>query len=269
MFIGVTLGVGNVIPVGWSMEVMMLFYVILPGLLLLILKCSRPLLILGVTILIVTGSRIAYLHMAEVSASRVFLDTYQGLPTSVDAKLLYYHPWFRLPPFLIGMGLAVMLHKKSAQTLIPPKYGIGYLGLIMMLVCCFSPVHLENSWLYDLPETILTVYFGATITLFSLGLSMVMWNPLVFGAGWVRPIGKFCSNVSNCIFGIYLFHMPFLVIAAIIVLGSTDKVQLLTIAPFQAWLIFALTAVFAIVFANLLLRFIENPITSWLRRVAA
>jgi len=31
VFLGVTLGVGNVIPVGWSMEVMMLFFLLMPA----------------------------------------------------------------------------------------------------------------------------------------------------------------------------------------------------------------------------------------------
>ena len=138
-----------------------------------------------------------------------------------------------------------------------------------MTVCCFSSVQLENSWLYQFPEFILTVYFGASPTIFALALAMIMWNPIVSDAEWVRPIVEFCTNVSKCIFGIYLFHMPFLAIAAVIVLRSTDKMQLATISPYQTWVIFALTAVISIAFANLLFRFVENPITSWLRRRAA
>jgi peptidoglycan/LPS O-acetylase OafA/YrhL len=269
VFLGVTLGVGNVIPVGWSMEAMMIFYLVLPSLVILILNFSRRLLILGVVVLLVTASRITYLHFAEISASRIYLDFYQGLGASDAAQQLYYHPWFRLSPFLIGMGLAFIFHQKSNETSQPSQRRLGLLGLIIMIVCCFSPVQLENSWLYQFPEFILTVYFGASPTIFALALAMIMWNPVVSGAEWVRPVGKICTNVSKCIFGIYLFHMPFLIIAAVIVLRSTDKMQLATISPFQTWATFALTAVISIAFANFLFRFVESPITLWLRRRAA
>ena len=269
VFLGVTLGVGNVIPVGWSMEVMMLFFLLMPALLTLILKCTRPLLILGLAILITTGSRVAYLHISDISAGRVFLDTYQSLPASDAAKHLYYHPWFRLPPFLVGMGLAIAFYRASSSALKHSWRGLGFAGLFMIIICCYTPVHIEDAWLYRLPEPVLVVYFGSSITTFSFGLSMVIWNSLVFGAKWTRPLGQACKTISQCIFGIYLFHMPFLALAAVMVIRSTDKAQLATISAAQTWMIFTLTAIFSIIFAQLLLRYIEIPTMKLLRRLSS
>ena len=266
VFLGVTLGVGNVIPVGWSMEVMMLFFLLMPALLNLILKCTRPLLILGLAILITTGSRVAYLHISDISAGRVFLDTYQSLPASDAAKHLYYHPWFRLPPFLVGMGLAIAFYRASSSAVKHSWRGLGFAGLFMIIICCYTPVHIEDAWLYRLPEPVLVVYFGSSITIFSVGLSMVIWNSLVFGAKWMSPLGQACKTISQCIFGIYLFHMPFLALAAVMVLRSTDRAQLATISAAQTWMIFTLTAIFSIIFAQLLLRYIEIPTMKLLRR---
>ena len=268
VFLGVTLGVGNVIPVGWSMEVMMLFFLLMPALLTLILKCTRPLLILGLAILITTGSRVAYLHISDISAGRVFLDTYQSLPASDAAKHLYYHPWFRLPPFLVGMGLAIAFYRASSSAVKHSWRGLGFAGLFMIIICCYTPVHIEDAWLYRLPEPVLVVYFGSSITTFSFGLSMVIWNSLVFGAKWMRPLGQACKTISQCIFGIYLFHMPFLALAAVMVLRSTDRAQLATISAAQTWMIFTLTAIFSIIFAQLLLRYIEIPTMKLLRRLS-
>jgi len=268
VFLGVTLGVGNVIPVGWSMEVMMLFFLLMPILLTLILKCTRPLLILGLAILITTGSRVAYLHISEISAGRVFLDTYQSLPASDAAKHLYYHPWFRLPPFLVGMGLAIAFYRASSSAVKHSWRGLGFAGLFVIIICCYTPVHIEDAWLYRLPEPVLVVYFGSSITTFSFGLSMVIWNSLVFGAKWTRPLGQACKTISQCIFGIYLFHMPFLALAAVMVIRSTDKAQLATISAAQTWMIFTLTAIFSIIFAQLLLRYIEIPSMKLLRRLS-
>ncbi|MBT6366882.1 MAG: acyltransferase [Bacteroidetes bacterium] len=268
VFLGVTLGVGNVIPVGWSMEVMMLFFLLMPILLTLILKCTRPLLILGLAILITTGSRVAYLHISEISAGRVFLDTYQSLPASDAAKHLYYHPWFRLPPFLVGMGLAIAFYRASSSAVKHSWRGLGFAGLFVIIICCYTPVHIEDAWLYRLPEPVLVVYFGSSITTFSFGLSMVIWNSLVFGAKWTRPLGQACKTISQCIFGIYLFHMPFLALAAVMVIRSTDKAQLATISAAQTWMIFTLTAIFSIIFAQLLLRYIEIPTMKLLRRLS-
>lgn len=266
VFLAVTLGVGNVIPVGWSMEVMMLFFLLMPALLNLILKCTRPLLILGLAILITTGSRVAYLHISDISAGRVFLDTYQSLPASDAAKHLYYHPWFRLPPFLVGMGLAIAFYRASSSAVKHSWRGLGFAGLFMIIICCYTPVHIEDAWLYRLPEPVLVVYFGSSITIFSVGLSMVIWNSLVFGAKWMSPLGQACKTISQCIFGIYLFHMPFLALAAVMVLRSTDRAQLATISAAQTWMIFTLTAIFSIIFAQLLLRYIEIPTMKLLRR---
>jgi len=268
VFLGVTLGVGNVIPVGWSMEVMMLFFLLMPILLTLILKCTRPLLILGLAILITTGSRVAYLHISEISAGRVFLDTYQSLPASDATKHLYYHPWFRLPPFLVGMGLAIAFYRASSSAVKHSWRGLGFAGLFVIIICCYTPVHIEDAWLYRLPEPVLVVYFGSSITTFSFGLSMVIWNSLVFGAKWTRPLGQACKTISQCIFGIYLFHMPFLALAAVMVIRSTDKAQLATISAAQTWMIFTLTAIFSIIFAQLLLRYIEIPTMKLLRRLS-
>lgn len=269
VFLGVILGVGNVIPVGWSMEVMMLFFLLMPALLTLILKCTRPLLILGLAILITTGSRVAYLHISDISAGRVFLDTYQSLPASDAAKHLYYHPWFRLPPFLVGMGLAIAYYRASSSAVKHSWRGLGFAGLFMIIICCYTPVHIEDAWLYRLPEPVLVVYFGSSITIFSVGLSMVIWNSLVFGAKWMSPLGQACKTISQCIFGIYLFHMPFLALAAVMVLRSTDRAQLATISVAQTWMIFTLTAIFSIIFAQLLLRYIEIPIMKLLRRLSS
>lgn len=266
VFLAVTLGVGNVIPVGWSMEVMMLFFLLMPALLNLILKCTRPVLILGLAILITTGSRVAYLHISDISAGRVFLDTYQSLPASDAAKHLYYHPWFRLPPFLVGMGLAIAFYRASSSAVKHSWRGLGFAGLFMIIICCYTPVHIEDAWLYRLPEPVLVVYFGSSITIFSVGLSMVIWNSLVFGAKWMSPLGQACKTISQCIFGIYLFHMPFLALAAVMVLRSTDRAQLATISAAQTWMIFTLTAIFSIIFAQLLLRYIEIPTMKLLRR---
>lgn len=266
VFLAVTLGVGNVIPVGWSMEVMMLFFLLMPALLNLILKCTRPVLILGLAILITTGSRVAYLHISDISAGRVFLDMYQSLPASDAAKHLYYHPWFRLPPFLVGMGLAIAFYRASSSAVKHSWRGLGFAGLFMIIICCYTPVHIEDAWLYRLPEPVLVVYFGSSITIFSVGLSMVIWNSLVFGAKWMSPLGQACKTISQCIFGIYLFHMPFLALAAVMVLRSTDRAQLATISAAQTWMIFTLTAIFSIIFAQLLLRYIEIPTMKLLRR---
>ena len=269
VFLGVTLGVGNVIPVGWSMEVMMLFFLLMPALLTLILKCTRPLLILGLAILITTGSRVAYLHISDISAGRVFLDTYQSLPASDAAKHLYYHPWFRLPSFLVGMGLAIAYYRASSSAVKHSWRGLGFAGLFMIIICCYTPVHIEDAWLYRLPEPVLVVYFGSSITIFSVGLSMVIWNSLVFGAKWMSPLGQACKTISQCIFGIYLFHILFLALAAVMVLRSTNRAQLATISVAQTWMIFTLTAIFSIIFAQLLLRYIEIPIMKLLRRLSS
>ncbi|MDC1290758.1 hypothetical protein N8X78_00255 [Planktomarina temperata] len=84
-----------------------------------------------------------------------------------------------------------------------------------------------------------------------------------------EPIGAGLQNYFPMYFGIYLFHMPFLALAAVMVLRSTDRAQLATISAAQTWMIFTLTAIFSIIFAQLLLRYIEIPTMKLLRRLSS
>jgi hypothetical protein len=97
------------------------------------------------------------------------------------------------------------------------------------------------------------------------------WRIIPPNEGWVAwdQNGQACKTISQCIFGIYLFHMPFLALAAVMVLRSTDRAQLATISAAQTWMIFTLTAIFSIIFAQLLLRYIEIPIMKLLRRLSS
>jgi len=266
VFLGVTLGVGNVIPVGWSMEVMMIFFLILPFLLTFVLKSKRPIFALAIFVIIVTGSRIVFLVLSDISVNRLLLDTFQGFPAETAAKQLYYHPWFRLPPFLIGMMLAIIVNKARGSHREISGQATQFFGFFIILVCCFTPVNRENSWIYQLSDTVLVIYFGSLVTLFSFGLALAMWKPLVNNAKWNGSWIRACKIVSRCIFGIYLFHMPFIVLGAIIVLQSVDKMQLTTITPGQIWMIFCVSTLLSLGFAQLLLRFIEAPVIKRFRR---
>lgn len=271
LFLGVTLGVGNVIPVGWSMEVMMLFYLCLPFVLNALLTSGRPLLLTVLAVLGITVWRVLYLGWSDLSATRVMLDVYEGLGAAPASQELYYRPWFRLPPFLIGMGMAIALHQRARQ----PAHGsrsplrrltVPLLGALLVVATFWTPAQDAAAGLYRLPEVVLALYFGAGITLFSLGLALLMWPALTGKIGWVQPLARPAAFVSARIFGIYLFHMPFLLIGAVVVLGGTDIALMASINTAQVWMIFALTALMSCGFAHLLLRFIERPLMSRLRR---
>jgi peptidoglycan/LPS O-acetylase OafA/YrhL len=72
--------------------------------------------------------------------------------------------------------------------------------------------------------------------------------------------------VSRNIYSIYLFHLGWMIPAAVIVLHTTDQNDIHEVSSLQVFGIFALTTMFSVLFASVLTRFIEIPSQRWLRR---
>jgi len=265
LFLGVTFGLGNVIPVGWSMEVMMQFYLALPLFIALAIRSGRPLAFVAGLGLAATIGRVGYLIASGIDPMQIVLDIYQGHDPSLAASDLYYKLWFRIAPFFVGVGLAfALLHqpapKKSTRMI------FAFAGAALIIAAFGAPVHDEHSWFYAMPRPALVTYFATGIVVFALGLALLLFALLTGPAPYARPFSRLFQKISSRIFGIYLFHMAFLLLAAVIVLRSTDKASLDRVTALDIWLIAAVTIAVSYGFAGMILKFIEAPLQRYLRK---
>lgn len=261
LFIGVTTGAGNVIPVGWSMEVMMQFYIVLPLIVTALIRTKRPVVWALVAFAIFGIARLGFMQWAGLDPKSAVLDVYHGGRASEAANILYHHPLLRLSPFLFGVALGFA----EAGQHRAPRFA-PWVGAILMIITLWAPIHVAGGWVYDLPPFLISALISLEVPLFSLGLGLALWPAVITGAPWARRLPGPWAVVSDRIFGIYLFHFPFLLLAALALFQTRDPAALGAAKLWHIWAIFALTVISSTLFSSLLRRIIEKPAEFFVRR---
>lgn len=264
IFAGHILGDRNVIPVGWSMEVIILVYAGLPVAVMGLVRSRWPWLWLAAALAVTTLPRLAYLAASGADAAGfypVMLADRTPPPAAFD---LYFRPWFRLSPFVVGLALAFAL----ARGLRPPARP----ALLLVSLACIAygtglPIHDAASWPYRLGGPLFwTLFWAFCHTVFALGAAGLVWLAMT-GRGTARlPLHGLWQAISKAIFPIYLFHMPIIALAAIPVYRSTDLSALAETTAVHVLATGALTAALTLGLATLLNRYVEAPIQTRLRR---
>ena len=261
LFCATLTGVGNVVPVGWSMEVMMLYYLALPFLVGALSRVARPALWLGAAALGIFVIRTVVLGASDLSAARAVLDFYEGGEPHPMAQALYYQPWSRLSPFFLGSALAYGMAARHT----PLPAWMAPVGLCVAAAVFWLPLHDATAWVYTLSEGALTVILSLREPLFSAALALFLASSLSRGAPVAGRFKGPWTWVSGRIFGIYLFHMPFILLAAYVVFGE-GTAALGAARQWQIWATFALTAGLSAGFAWVVTRFVERPALAVLRK---
>jgi len=228
-FFGITVNGGkNYIPVGWSLEVMVHAYLLLPFLVRGVLATRWPLLVaLALAALSVVPR---YLALAADPAAYTL-----PVHTIIDIgdvpqihKDLYYLTWFRLTPFLLGLAaaVAVMRHSEWLQRWCASRWrseGTLIVGATLVVASGFLPLHRAGSMVYELfgPREWLWFWSCQRVTLI-VGVALVFLTVLVSQHGVSALVGRFLAMrffapISHGIYSIYLFHFVCLVPAALIV----------------------------------------------------
>lgn len=258
----------DLVPVGWSMELMMLVYVLLPLIVWGIFQLRRPLLWLTIALVISVAVRFGPL-LADPSLAPIFYTHLlkEGDPLPV-IKDLYFQPWFRMSPFIIGIALAAFEVFRPAQLQDLSATAVRRTALYgtaaaLFAFALFLPVHDENAWIYRIAGQVFwTLYWPTNAALVAVATALIII------AGHGRPIripGPW-AMISRNIMGIYLFHMPLILIGAVIVFGSTDADVLGTATVWHVLGIFVIALILSLGVAALLNRFIEAPTQRVLRR---
>ena len=263
LFIGYIAGNTNVIPVGWSMEVMILYYIALPFIVTGLQKVGRPILWLAILVTAAALWRFLFLIGLPEDPSQLFLTMIDTKNSSYGGFELYFRPWFRLPAFLMGTLMAYPL----AQGLAPRTYWTPAIALSLIIAIIWLPVQDRDSFAYQMASPIVwAIYWALAPVIFARAFGFLMIWALQRGTEKPWNIPWIWSPFSKNIFSVYLFHMPFLAVAAIAVFRTTDAAALGAAHWAEVVVTFVLTSAIALAFAWPVTRYIERPIQNWLLR---
>ena len=257
-----------VVPVGWSMEVMILVYLALPFVVGWLWHARRPLLWLALAIAVLTLARLIPLCGEPEISRSLFTHLLDRGAIYPQATALYFAPWFRLAPFVFGIGLAFIKARHLSQVTAyfaarTAQWTANLTGILLCALGIMLPVQRAESWLYQVtPDWFWLAYWTASMSLFSLGLSIV----LLARMGRQTNVWGPWHSLSQNIMGIYLFHMPMILIGAVIVFRTDDATVLGTATVWHVLGIFAIAFALSAGLAALLYRWVERPLQLWLRR---
>jgi len=260
----------NIIPVGWSMNIQVQFYVILPFVVLWLGRTQQPLQWLLASLLLAVVIR----YLAVITHPPLQQLPFHILFDSKDyARLysdaLYYNLHTRIGPFLMGIAIAWIWHRKPqaiTRFLATPLWGSLLLltGITLVFLAARIGIHNPADAFYhpfDAQRNL--VYLVTNKYQFSLGVSLVITCAL-FPAGLSTAVARLLSlriwhPFAELIYGLYLFHFIAIGIAGIIVFGTLDR-ELITHANATTVAgIFVIAVILSLLLAALVYAFIEKP----------
>jgi peptidoglycan/LPS O-acetylase OafA/YrhL len=276
LFVSKLFGAETIVPVGWSLEVLVQSFVLLPPLTLLLTRSRHPVIITLAGIGGCLAARYAALLADPASYQLLIPEILAGAETTETLDDLYYHLGYRATPFLLGFLMAYLVVEKEAavsRLFAGRWFSLPALAGGLLLVGCsgFLPVHDAGSRLYDYAgDNFWLWYWTAQRFVFALGvclLSLCLWYR---GSGLMRLVNRLAGlrtwkSVSENIYSIYLFHPVFLIPAAVIGFRSYRADEIAPINFLEVLSVIILATIFSTLAGRLLTRYIETPARDWIR----
>lgn len=264
-------GQRHVIPVGWSLDVQMHFYFLLPFLI--FIMYAIPWRIAYLVFLCVGSVAVRYFVVTsdpEIYERPFYEIVYDREFGSHLANVLYYDLDVRMGAFFMGMLTAYLHYYKGAQ--IKAFLGRHLLintllvlaAMVMIVGSFYFPIINKQAEMYINFDPIFNLwYLVLNKYIYTFGLSMLLLLALcpVGLSKWVEWVLSWpvWHPVAQLIFPIYLFHMAFLLPAAVITFGTIDRDAIEVVHVRQIFSLFFLTVLFSMGFAALVHVYIEKP----------
>lgn len=268
-------GERTIIPVGWFLTVEIQYFVLTPILFLILKKIKyRGLALTALFLSSVVACAAVLLKMPNLyirPITDLFLAQDRGEFSDQLGRFFYESPLTRYGPYLAGFllaylrvfysdRLAVFFKCKTASTM---TFVIATLFITTPII---MPIYDPNSWFYR-PFSA-EINFWTLITsrqIFALGIAL-----LILG-GWYslggvlkaasRLLGwKIWGPISKLSFPMYLFHFPFIALAAAMAFGTINPKEIISVGIAQGILIFLLATLLTFIFSIPFYIYIERPI---------
>lgn len=262
----------TIVPVGWSLDLQMQFYLMLPLFYIYIFYKFKYKISLIVGMIIAATAWRMWVTWDSGVHLRPFYEAYWDRDHArMLADTLYYGLDMRIGGFFMGMLVAVLAfyHKQRITEVFSRYPVVNYLVLAVGLVCIYFsvsvPYHNKAAEFYkDFNTDWNFVFLSLTRYGYSLGIGILVFVVLIPTGPSKLFSAIFGSRIfypfAQLIFPIYLFHFPFMVVAAVLVLGTTDRKSIVSVEVWQVFAVFGVTAVLTCMFATLLHVYIEKPI---------
>ena len=266
-------GERTIIPVGWFLTVEIQYFILVPALFLLLKKVKYRGTVLTALYLssffAAAGILTINPHLYMRPITDLFLAADKGEFSTQMGRQFYEANLARFGPFVAGILLAYV--RAAYVTKIVEYFKNKYLSLLafifagaLIAIPLLTPVYNPTSWFYRPFSENLNFFFLATSRqAFALGIAVLVLGCSSYGAGF-RKTSNFLSwrlwqPISKLSFPIYLFHFPFIAIAAIVVFGTTNVKEIAGVGFGDGFLIFLLASVLTFIFSIPLYIYVERP----------
>ena len=276
-FVSKLFGATTIVPVGWSLEVLMQFFLILPLFVLGMLRSRIPVILTLLAMALCLLARYLTL-VADPESYRTpiyVMLTGAGTPETLDH--LYYHLHYRANPFLLGflMAYLVLYREELFLRLFANRlrtYAVIVVAVVLMVTSGFLPIQDAGSVLYTRMGDEFWIWFWTIHRfLFAIGVGLFALALWYGKSRLLEPIYRFAElpvwhTISGNIYSIYLFHPVFLIPAAVIGYHTIHKQDLMPVRLWEVLVVIVVATFFSNAFAGLLTRYVEVPARDWLRK---
>ena len=249
----------------------MQFYLLAPFLLYWLYQKNKLVISLVMLFLLVTLLRY---YILSQNMHLVEIPFYQYLFGRADGRdlwnAIYINLYTRAEPIICGLLLAWIYRYKKDQAQAWLQQNpfnsvlVLLVGVVLMSIVTFIPLQNPQSFFYHGNAS--QYYFWFLVlhhTLFSVGFSLIVFQ-LLFEQQHFHWLKRFLSlkiwyPVSQMVFPIYLFHFPFVLIAAILVFGTTNPDMVTSVSLWQVVAMMILTLILTMLFVIPVHVFIEKP----------
>ena len=264
-------GQRHIIPVGWSLDVQMIFYFLLPFMIFIMYRVRWR----GTFLVCLFLGSIAWRYYIVARNPEIWQRPFYDIIYDSDfgsllANQLYYDIDVRIGCFFIGMLVAYLHYyfQKPIQAFFQRHLIINgllvVLGFSLIVGALCLPIENKYHSFYANFNPLINFWFLVIDRyVYTIGLSILLIIALC-PAGLGRTVDwilswKVWHPVAQLIFPIYLFHFPFIVIGAVLTFWTIDRDAITTVATWQVFAIFFWTVVLTMGFATLVHLYIEKP----------
>jgi peptidoglycan/LPS O-acetylase OafA/YrhL len=264
-------GERHIVPVGWSLDVQLHFYLLLPFLVLMMYGVRwRIAFLVALCVASVAWRYYIVARAPDIYTTPFYQIIYDGDFGSLLADQLYYDLDVRVGAFFLGMLVAYLHHYYAGpiKSFLARHWVLNtslvLSGFTLIAASLSLPVENRNADFYQQFDANMNFWFlVADRYIYSLGLSILLLMAMCpagisRGLEWLLS-WKVWHPVAQLIFPIYLFHFVFIVIAAMLTFYTTDRSVITQVHTYQVFLLYFWTVVLTMGFSTIVHAYIEKP----------
>ncbi len=266
-------GERTIIPVGWFLTVEVQYFILTPMLFLILQKLKfRGIALAGVFFSSVAACAAVLLNNSALynrPITDLFLAQDRGEFSTQMGQFFYESNIARYGPYVAGFLLAYVrvFYSEKLSELFKNKLlnALAFLLSALLIITPMTlPMYNPSSWFYQ-PFSATQNFWALILSrqMFALGILLLILS-CWYGGGIFKYLThffswKFWRPISKLSFPIYLFHFPFIAVAAVLVFGTTNINEIISISFFQGALIFLLAFALTFLFSIPLYIYVERP----------